>query len=237
MDNLYKEIQNILHQSIDTSPEKISYFFKTQQGNYAEFDKFLGITMPNLRKIAKKYLSIPLPITKKLLQSEFNEERVFALLILTSQYKINQNIELSKDNIFSFYIKNIDYVNNWNLVDISAHHILGEYLWEKDRSILLELASSKNLWQRRIAIVATWYFIKKQDYSSTITIAEILIDDKHDLIHKACGWMMREVGKQNQQVLLDFLRQYCRIMPRTMLRYAIEKLPPQEKILFLKKSS
>jgi len=221
MNNLQEKIQNILQESIDSTPEQLSKFFKTSAGEYAEFDKFLGIKTPALRKIAKKYQDLPLPVIKYFLHSKFNEERLFALIVLVIEYqKADAD---TRENIFQFYLKNIGHVNNWNLVDNSAHHIVGAHVWDRDRSILLKLARSKNLWERRISIVATWYFIKQQDFEYTTHISKLLLGDEEDLMHKACGWMLREVGKQNQESLINFLDLYANLMPRTMLRYAIEK--------------
>ena len=223
MHNSIEKIQIILRDSICITPKAASRFFKTSVGEYAKFDKFLGIKMPILRQIAKKYKDLPLQIIEEFLQSKFNEERLFALIILVSQYQKADS--LTQEKIYQFYLKNMKYVNNWNLVDNSAHHILGSHLKNRDRMILLYLAQSPNLWEQRISIVATWHFIKQQEFEYTFKITEILLYDKHDLIHKACGWMLRETGKQNEKTLIDFLEAYCKLMPRTMLRYAIEKFP------------
>lgn len=223
MHNSIEKIQIILRESVCSTPEAVSRFFKTGVGEYAEFDKFLGIKTLTLRQIAKKYIDLPLQIIHEFLQSKFNEERLFALIILVRQYQ--KADALTQENIYQFYLRNIQHINNWNLVDNSAHHILGAHLWKRDRKILLKFAKSQNMWERRISIVATWHFIKQQDFEYTTKITEILLYDEHDLIHKACGWMLREMGKQDEEILIDFLELYCSIMPRTMLRYAIEKLP------------
>lgn len=221
--SLQEVIKKILRDSIDSTPEKASRFFKTGAGEYSEFDKFLGIRVPTLREISKNHKELSLLDIKYFLSSEFNEERLFAIIILVMQY---QKASLSnKENIYQFYLENIRQVNNWNLVDNSAHYIVGAHLWDKDRGVLLKLANSENLWERRIAIVATWYFIKQKDFENTIYIAKLLINDSEDLMHKACGWMIREVGKQSEEVLINFLDSYASKMPRTMLRYSIEKLP------------
>lgn len=221
--NSREKIKNLLSRSIDSTPKIAKRFFKTGPGEYAEYDKFLCIKTPTLRKIAKEYKDLPFQIIEDFLQSEFNEERLFALIILVIKYK---NVDRSiQENIYQFYLKNMIYVNNWNLVDNSAHHIMGAHLCNQDRKILLRLADSKNLWERRISIVATWYFIKQQDFEYTTRISKLLINDQEDLLHKACGWMLREVGKQNERVLLNFLDLYAHLMPRTMLRYSIEKFP------------
>ncbi|USO00952.1 MAG: DNA alkylation repair protein [Alphaproteobacteria bacterium] len=223
MYNSYESIKQILLHSIDSSPKAASRFFKTGPGEYSECDQFLGIKMPTLRLIAKKCANLSLEILTNLLHSVFNEERLLALITLVAQYQKANPIK--KEEIYHFYLKNVRHINNWNLVDSSAHHILGSHLWGSERKILVNLAKSKNLWERRIAIISTLYFVKRQDFEYTIKLSEILLDDKHDLIHKASGWMLRETGKQNPAVLIAFLEQYCKNMPRTMLRYAIEKLP------------
>ncbi len=233
MPNNYQNIQKILHDAIDSTPKKASVYFKTGPGDYSEFDKFLGITRPTLRRIAKDHQDLPLEVIEKFLQSEFNEERLFALIVLILQYQKTDTA--NQENIYQFYLKNICHVNNWNLVDNSVPYIMGAHLWQRDRSVLLKLAKSQDLWERRIAIVATWYFIKKKDFEYTITIVKMLMHDKHDLMHKACGWMLREVGKQQISILIDFLELYCTQMPRTMLRYAIERLPETERQAYLKR--
>ena len=210
-----------LIESIDSYPERLSTYFKTGEGDYAEFEKFLGVSTPTLRCLAKKFSNLPFLDIQNLLRSKFNEERLLALIILVNRYQKSADIE--KKAVYDFYLANLDRVNNWNLVDNSAHHIVGAYLWNKDRQILYKLAQSSNLWHKRVAIVATWYFIKRKDYSSTLEIDKILLVDSHDLIHKACGWMLREVGKQDTNTLCKFIYEFNQQMPRTMLRYAIEK--------------
>ncbi len=220
------------------------WFFKTGKGEYGEGDVFLGLTMGEQRNIAKKYLELTLPEIELLLHSKEHEFRMTALLVLVGQYK---NFSKEKRKIYNFYLKNTKWINNWDLVDVSAHHIVGEYLEEKFRShnnsdrekekmeVLSKLANSKSLWERRIAIVSTFAFIKKGQYEETILVAKILINDKHDLIHKAVGWMLREVGKRaSLSVLEDFLQKNITKMPRTMLRYAIEHFPQSERLAYLK---
>lgn len=197
-------------------------FFKTGPGDYAAHDQFLGIPVPALRKIAKTHCSLPIETIQQLLHSKLNEERLLALLILIDRYQKN---EKERSFLYNFYLKNTQHINNWNLVDASAHHIVGAHLFPKQSRMLTTLAKSNHLWERRIAIVATWYFIRHDQYEATIKIATILLKDSHDLIHKSVGWMLREMGKRNQHYLIDFLDQHASIMPRTMLRYAIEKLP------------
>lgn len=232
--NLLIKIREILHNSMSVSPEKAARYFKTGVGCYAEEDTFIGVTNRNLRKIAKSFMYLDADNLELLLKSNINEERFLALIILTKQYEQTKKKE-EKRKLYEFYIKNLEYVNNWNLVDASAHLIIGAHLWDKDRSLLIELAKSKILWHRRIAVVSTLYFIRKNDLSSTFKIASILVQDREDLIHKAAGWMLREAGKRNQEELITFLDQHINLMPRTMLRYAIEKFPENLRKSYLMK--
>ncbi len=209
-------------------------FFKTRKGEYGEGDFFLGIKVPVQRQIAKKYLSLSFKELQELLNSKFHEERLIALIILTNQYKKSKKDKLKKRQIFEFYLKNISRINNWDLVDLSAPNIVGEFLQKEDTDILKQLAKSKNLWERRIAIISTYNFIRKRNFGETLAISEILMKDQHDLIHKSVGWMLREIGKRNKGVLEIFLNQRYKEMPRTMLRYAIEKFPKEEREKYLK---
>ena len=222
MNKYIKTIYEELRKLAVPEHKRKAIFFKTGPGDYAEHDKFLGVSVPELRKIAKNNQNLPLANVLELLQSPFNEERLLALIILVTSYQ-KGNIE-TKENIYEFYQLHIKHVNNWNLVDASAHLIIGAHLHQRDKQYLLQLAHSDSLWEKRIAIVATWYFIRQNEYEWTIKIAEILLNDKHDLIHKASGWMLREMGKRNEAILRDFLDKYADNMPRTMFRYAIEKL-------------
>jgi 3-methyladenine DNA glycosylase AlkD len=207
-------------------------FFKTGPGQYGEGDVFLGITLPIQRLIAKEFADLPLKDIQILLKSPIHEERLTALLILVGQYK--QGNEQTKEKIYLFYLKNAARVNNWDLVDSSAHHIVGAHLEGKSYEILVKLAGSKLLWERRIAMVATWYHIRKGRPEPALTIAKLLLKDEHDLMHKAVGWMLREVGKHvSKEELVKFLRANQTIMPRTALRYAIEHFSPQQRALFL----
>ena len=208
-------------------------FFKTGKGQYGEGDVFIGVTVPQSRTVAKKYTNLSFEDTNELLRSEIHEERLVALLILVERFKEGNNEE--KENIVDFYLKNTNKVNNWDLVDLSADKIIGEYLFDKNTNILRKLAKSKNLWERRIAIVATFHFIKNNKFDETLKIAEILLRDKHDLIHKAVGWMLREVGKRNQQIEEQFLKKQYKRVPRTMLRYAVERFDAAKKEFYLKK--
>ncbi|MBI5400604.1 MAG: DNA alkylation repair protein [Candidatus Yonathbacteria bacterium] len=210
-----------------------AWFFKTGKGQYGFGDEFLGITVPEIRRIIKKHTNISFVDVKKLLDSRFHEERLAGLLILVSQYQKGDTI--LREKIFLFYLKNISRVNNWDIVDLSAPHILGAHLFgcrKKMRALLTKLSLSSNLWERRVAILATFYFIKQGDFAPSLDIAKRLLNDEHDLIHKAIGWMLREVGKRDLAVLETFLREKGRYktMPRTMLRYAIERfLEPKRK--------
>jgi len=207
-------------------------FFKTGKGQYGEGDIFLGIKVPVQREVAKKYFNLTLSDLQKLLNSNIHEYRLIALFILIAQYnKVN---ELKKKKIYQFYLKNTKKINNWDLVDLSAPNIVGNFLLDKNRSILYKLAKSKNLWEKRIAILAT-YTIRNNDYSDTLKISKILLYDDHDLIHKAVGWMLREVGNRDMKAEEKFLQKYVKQMPRTMLRYAIEKFPEKKRLSYLKK--
>lgn len=219
----------------------LSRFFKTGKGEYGEGDIFLGISVPNQRKIAKKYLELSLDELNELLHSKIHEHRQTALLILVDKYKkirldsspLRLEASQARQEIFDFYLKNTKYINNWDLVDLSAPNIVGNFLLNSNRKVLYKLTVSKNLWEKRIAILATYAFIKNNDFDDILKISTILINDKHDLIHKALGWMLREVGKKNQEVLENFLKKHYRTMPRTMLRYAIEKFDEKKRKSYL----
>jgi 3-methyladenine DNA glycosylase AlkD len=220
-------------------PEKAKFlqrFFKTGPGEYAEGDKFLGLTVPQSRQLAKKYKHIALDKVKDLLNSEWHEERLIALFILVERFK-KADVTLRQE-ILDFYLNSTDQINNWDLVDSSADKIVGEWLLSKspqDRlAVLAPLARSKKLWKKRIAIIATFQFIKNNQLDETFTIAEILLRDPHDLIHKAVGWMLREAGKRNLTAEETFLKEQYRHMPRTMLRYAIEKFPEAQRQQYLR---
>jgi 3-methyladenine DNA glycosylase AlkD len=198
-------------------------FFKTGPGQYAEGDKFLGLTVPSIRVVAREYQAIPLADARKLLKSEWHEERLLALLILVRQYQ--RGDEVHRDAVHALYLAHTRYINNWDLVDLSAEHIVGPHLTGKQRALLVRLAKSKDLWERRIAMLATFAYIKRKEFEDALRIATILLDDEHDLIHKAVGWMLREIGNRDQAVEEAFLKKHAHRMPRTMLRYAIEKFP------------
>ncbi len=218
----------------------LSSFFKTGKGQYGEGDIFIGVVVPEQRKIANKYIELTLPEVQKILQSKIHEHRLTALLILVAKFNTLwtpgvHNIKRHKE-IFDFYINNSKYINNWDLVDLSAPNIVGKYLSDKNRNVLYKLAISKNLWERRIAILSTFYFIKINDFTDTLKISKILLSDKHDLIHKAVGWMLREVGKRDEKVLTDFLTNHINVLPRTTLRYAIERFTQSKRQKFLSSS-
>lgn len=211
-------------------------FFKTGKGEYGEGDIFAGLTVPQSRVLAKKYRNLSFGEIRELLRSKIHEERLIALLILVDNFKLGSI--MGKKKIVDFYLKNTKFVNNWDLVDLSADKIVGDYLIGRDKSALLRLANSKNLWERRIAIIATYQFIKvKKEFDWTFKIAEVLLSDKHDLIHKAVGWMLREVGKRNQEAEEKFLSKFYKIMPRTTLRYAIERFGPEKREFYMKKEN
>lgn len=208
-------------------------FFKTAPGQYGYGDVFIGVTVPEQRKIAKAFRDLPLMEITKLLESKIHEHRLTALEILTMQFE--KGDLKTQEKLVRFYVKHLKHINNWDLVDTSASYILGKYLVDQDRKILYKLAQSKNLWERRIAIVSTHAFIARGDFVDTLAISEIFLHDVHDLIHKACGWMLREVGKKDEVVLKKFLNKHVSRMPRTMLRYAIERLSKDERKKYLLK--
>jgi 3-methyladenine DNA glycosylase AlkD len=203
-------------------------FFKIGPGQYGEGDIFIGVIVPQSRRVAKKFCQLPLGELRTLLYSHIHEERLVALLILAWSYSVSSSRE-KEEEIVKFYLDNIKQVNNWDLVDLSAPNILGAHLVDRDRRLLYRLATSENVWERRIAIVATHHFIRNGDFSDTLKIAEMLLQDKHDLIHKAAGWMLREVGKRDAAAQEAFLEKHWSVMPRMMLRFAIERLPESKR--------
>lgn len=217
------------------NPQKaigVARFFKTGKGEYGEGDIFLGITVPQIRIVAKQCKDLSLKEIQKLLQSKIHEERLLALIILVNQFK--KEDEDKQKQIFNLYLSNTKYINNWDLVDASAEYIVGGYLINRSKTILKTLAQSKLLWERRIAIMATFQFIKQKQHEHTFIIAKILLKDDHDLIHKAVGWMLREVGKRISEAIEEtFLQQHYQKMPRTMLRYAIERFDEKKRKKYL----
>jgi 3-methyladenine DNA glycosylase AlkD len=226
-DDVRKELKSM------ADPDKaaiLQRFFKTGPGQYGEGDIFIGVMVPQSRQIAKKFSQLPLGEVRTLLYSRIHEERLVALLILARRYGSASSC-MEKEEIVKFYLNHIKQVNNWDLVDLSAPNILGAHLVDSRdrRRLLYRLARSENLWERRIAIVATHHFIRNGDFSDTLKIAEMLLQDRHDLMHKAAGWMLREVGKRDAAAEEAFLEKHCNVMPRTMLRYAIERLPENKR--------
>jgi len=206
-------------------------FFKTGPGEYAAGDRFRGMRVPVLRGLAKKYQDLPLAEAEGLLRSPFHEDRLLALFVLIRQYyRGGQGV---RDKIHRFYLEHTRLVNNWDLVDASAPHLLGHYLADRKKDILTRLAVSGNLWERRMAVLATFYFIKEKEFAESLRIARLLLEDPEDLIHKAVGWMLREVEKRENAVAEGFLQKHYRHMPRTMLRYAIERLPEARRQAYL----
>ena len=233
---MLEELKKELRES--ANPEKaktLQRFFKTGKGQYGEGDIFLGIQVPIQRQIAREYIDLNFQEIQELLNSKIHEERLIALIILAIKFKKAKKDNFVKRQIFEFYLKNTSRVNNWDLVDFSAPNIVGEFLQKEDTGILKQLAKSGNFWERRIAIISTYSFIRKRSFGEALAISDILLKDEHDLIHKAVGWMLREIGKRNKNVLEIFLQQRHKEMPRTMLRYAIEKFPEDERKKWLKK--
>jgi 3-methyladenine DNA glycosylase AlkD len=222
LDKLKQELEGLADSE---QAKNLQRFFKTGKGEYGEGDIFLGIKVPKQREIAKKYFGLELKSVKKLVHSRIHEHRLISLLILINKYKSSD--KKGKKEIYDFYLANTSGINNWDLVDLSSHRIVGDYLLnnEDEKKILYKLAESKDLWEKRIAIISTFAFIKENKFEDSLNISEILLNDEHDLIHKALGWMLREIGKKNREIEEKFLRVHYRKMPRTMLRYAIEKFP------------
>jgi 3-methyladenine DNA glycosylase AlkD len=230
--SIYGEIKKELRKSANPIKAKLLQgFFKTGKNEYGQGDVFLGITVPEVRRIIKKYKKIGLVDIENLLHSKIHEERLAGLLALVNLY--DGGGESEKKTIFRFYITNLKQVNNWDLVDLTAHRIIGGYLLNRPKIILYKLARSKNLWHKRVTIISTFKFIKYGRFSDSLKIASLLLKDEHDLIHKAVGWMLREVGKKSIKSEEDFLKRHYRKMPRTMLRYAIEKFPEKKRLAYL----
>jgi 3-methyladenine DNA glycosylase AlkD len=210
-----------------------AWFFKTGKGEYGEGDVFIGVRVPAIRAIVKGYMGLSLDDIGRLVRSEIHEERLSGMLLLVMKYKSKKATDTERKVLYDYYIDHADRINNWDLVDLSAPSIAGDYLFSRDRSILKKLARSKCLWERRISIIATQEFIRRGDFSTTLEIAALLLGDTHDLIHKAVGWMLREVGKRDMKTEESFLAKHYRKMPRTMLRYAIEKFPEKKRKRYL----
>jgi len=228
LDKLKQELEGLADSE---QAKNLQRFFKTGKGEYGEGDIFLGIKVPKQREIAKKYFGLELKSVKKLVHSRIHEHRLISLLILINKYKSSD--KKGKKEIYDFYITNLEYVNNWDLVDVTTPNIVGEYLRGKKHDLLFSLSKSVNLWKRRVSVLATFAFIHDKDFADALKIAQALLADKHDLIHKAVGWMLREVGKRDKQTLINFLDEHATKMPRTMLRYAIEKFSVEERQNYL----
>jgi 3-methyladenine DNA glycosylase AlkD len=213
--------------------KNLRWFFKTGPGEYAEGDVFIGVRVPEIRRVARRFDFLGLRDVFGLIKSGIHEERLLGLLILVSRF--SQKDDEGRGRIFKMYLRHASYVNNWDLVDLSAPHIVGAYLKERSRQALYSLARSKLLWERRISIVATYSFIRDNDFQDTLALSRLLLGDGHDLIHKATGWMLREVGKRDIKSLKAFLKKFSEKMPRTMLRYAIEKFPETERRAYLRR--
>jgi 3-methyladenine DNA glycosylase AlkD len=210
----------------------VQRFFKTAPGEYGEGDIFVGLRVPEIRKLAKEYQYLPLSETSRLLQSSLHEARLLALLILVRAY--TQGDASLQEQIYNLYLRNTHFINNWDLVDASAEHIAGAHLRYRSRSPLHALAESSLLWDRRISIMATFHYIKRGEFAETLHIAKLLLRDPEDLIHKAVGWMLREIGKRDQLIEEKYLAAHYKTMPRTMLRYAIEKFPEKLRQQYLR---
>ena len=208
-------------------------YFKTGKGEYGEGDVFLGLRVPTIRNIAKKFNTLSMDEAEEFLQSPYHEERLFAIFVLIDLFEKAK--EEDRKKIYILYLKNTNFINNWDLVDTSAGPIVGAYLFNGDKEPIYILAKSENLWERRIAIMATFYFITQNEFNDTLKIAEMFLKDQEDLIHKAVGWMLREIGKRNLELEESFLKKHYQNMPRTMLRYAIEKFPEEKRKSYLKR--
>lgn len=209
-------------------------FFKTAKGEYGEGDLFLGLMVPDVRQVAKKYyLDVSLDELDELMKNPYHEVRLCALVMMVDKYKKVPTEEQAK--FYDLYLRNVSYINNWDLVDISAPHVVGHYLFDKNSDKLFDLAQAQHLWSQRVSIIATLYFIRKQRFEETLKLAEIFLTHRHDLMHKASGWMLREVGKRDELALCGFLDKFHKVMPRTMLRYSIEKLSKEQKAYYMEK--
>lgn len=228
LNNLKKEIQSLENKE---KAKIMQGFFKTGRGQYGEGDVFLGLTVPESRALAKKYSALSYEEIRLLLESKIHEERLIALLMLVNNYQKNKE---KQEEIYNFYLSNSKRINNWDLVDLTADKIMGNYLFDKPKDILYRLAKSENIWERRISIISTFHFIKNNSFDDTLSIAKILLGDKHDLIHKAVGWMLREVGKRDMEKEEQFLKEHYKKIPRTALRYAIEKFPENKRQYYLR---
>jgi 3-methyladenine DNA glycosylase AlkD len=238
MSRLSEVRQQLRARSSPAKAASSARFFKTGEGQYGEGDIFIGVTVPEQRAIAASAKDLPLADITKLLASQVHEERLLACILLAGrgQRAAKAGDEAETKRLANFYWKRRLGINNWDLVDSSAEHVLGPYYFKRSRAPLFKMARSKRLWERRIAVLTTFHFIRQGDFKDTLRLAELLMEDMHDLIHKACGWMLREVGKREPESLRAFLDENAARMPRTMLRYALEKLAPRERQHYMKKT-
>jgi 3-methyladenine DNA glycosylase AlkD len=228
----YRDLRRDLRKVATKARAKVNqWFFKTGPGDYGEGDRFLGVTVPALRELARRYQTLSIEDVRRLVRSSWHEERLLGLLILTRQYAAADS--RGRSAIYAFYLRNTDRINNWDLVDASADRIVGAHLLTRDRSCLRRLAKSDLLWERRIAMIATFHFIKRREHDDALAVAALLVNDRHDLIQKAVGWMLREIGKRDPAIEKRFLDKHAAAMPRTMLRYAVERFPQGERRKYL----
>jgi len=231
-----REVESELHARADPPRAKLLQgFFKTGKGEYGEGDRFLGLRVPQVRALVRRFRTLPFESVLTLLQSPWHEQRLLALLILVEQYRRGTDAERAA--IYRAYLANTRYINNWDLVDASAVHIVGAHLDPRKLRPFERLARSKSVWERRIAVLATFHWIAKKEFGPALRVGEMLLGDSHDLIHKAVGWMLREVGKRDLAVEEEFLRAHLQTMPRTTLRYAIERMPPARRQAYLRGAS
>jgi 3-methyladenine DNA glycosylase AlkD len=225
-------VQRSLRAQADPGRARVlSRFFKTGPGHYGEGDRFLGLTVPTVRQVARQARTLPLTAVDRLLRSGYHEERLCALLILVEQFSRARPADQARR--YRFYLRHTHCINNWDLVDVSAEKIVGPYLEHRSQAPLFRLARSPSVWERRIAVLATFHYIKRGRFDETLRLAQGLLRDPHDLIHKAVGWMLREIGKRDRPALERFLGRHYRTMPRTMLRYAIERFPARRRRAYL----
>ncbi len=228
-----QQLERVLAELAD--PERAAHsarFFKTGKGEYGEGDTFFGIRVPDLRKLVRPCRGLPLFDVSALLRSNVHEKRLLAALILVDRFSRSE--EAAQEKIFNLYLENLGRgINNWDIIDTTCPHIVGAWLYERDRAVLYRLAESENLWQRRAAMLACFFFIRRGDFVDPLKIAALLLEEREDLIHKAVGWMLREIGKRDQEIEERFLQQHCRTMPRTMLRYAIERFAPEKRTYYM----
>jgi 3-methyladenine DNA glycosylase AlkD len=227
-----KDIRSTLRAQADPEQAKnLQRFFKTGPGDYGEGDRFLGLRVPQIRAMVKELGVVPITTIKSLIKSPWHEERMLALLLMVHRY--NKSDDEAREVLYHLYLDSTTYINNWDLIDVTARHIVGAWLYNRPRKPLFVLAKSDSLWERRISILSAFYFIAKNDFEDALKLAKILLNDDHDLMHKAVGWMLREIGKRDRKREEEFLLKHYRKMPRTMLRYAIEHFPEKRRKAYL----